>query len=219
MIPEKATLTRLRLIAITDAPTFGWAATERAALSALAAGLPALMLRERALSDEALLPIALRLKRQAEASGGLLIVNRRLDLAERVGADGVHLGAQGPTVAEARRRLGEGSLIGYSAHEEREALAALEAGADYVTFSPVYATPSKAGILEPVGLERLAALAARAPGRVVALGGINKTNLGDVMHAGAIGAALIRGVFGAEDPAAATRGLLDAISLATSNRT
>lgn len=198
-------LARLRLIAITDTLGRDWPAVERTAACALAAGLPALMLRERDLSDADLLPIALRLKTQAAAHGALLIVNRRLELARTVGAGAVHLGASGPTLAEARALLGEAVLLGYSAHAHAEALAALERGADYVTFSPVFATPSKAGILEPVGLEALANLARQAPGRVVALGGINEENYPEVLRAGAIGGAVIRAIFAAEDPAAVVR--------------
>lgn len=198
-------LTRLRLIAITDTLGGDWTALERKATTALAAGLPALLLRERALPDADLLPIARRLKAAADAHGALFIVNRRLELASVVGAGAVHLGATGPTLEEARAALGSGVLLGYSAHTHPEALDALARGADYVTFSPVFATPSKAGILKPVGLAALTALARQAPGRVVALGGIDERNYPEVLRAGAIGAAVIRAIFAAEDIASTVK--------------
>lgn len=198
----------LRLLAITDPGRSGWPATEQAAAAALAAGLPALMIRDRAASDAELLPIARRLQQKARAAGGLLIINRRLDVAAEVGAAGVHLGAQGPAIAQARALLGSDALIGYSAHAIPEALDALAAGADYVTFSPVFATPSKEGILAPVGLAPLAELARQAPGRVVALGGISLENIARVRQTGVAGAAVIRAVFCAPDPAKAVRELL-----------
>jgi thiamine-phosphate pyrophosphorylase len=199
-----------RLIAITDATSTpgGWSAILRLADAALGAGLPALMLRDKTLSDADLLPFARDLRQATRAAGALLIVNRRLDLARAIGADGVHLGATGPAIAEAREAMGPSLLIGYSAHAPGEALDALAHGADYVTFSPVFATPSKAGILEPVGIEALATLARQAPGRVIALGGIDRTNLAAVMQTGAAGAAVIRAVFGQANPAQATRELI-----------
>lgn len=209
MRPLDPRLGQLKLIAITDTPGGGWTAPERTACAALAGGLPALMLREREMTEEELLPIARRLKAAADAHGALLIVNRRLELARAIGAGAVHLGASGPSLAEARALLGEEVLLGYSAHRRVEALEALERGADYVTFSPIFATPSKAGILEPVGVEALAGLARQAPGRVVALGGIDEKNIAQVMRAGAAGAAVIRAIFAAADPAAAVRQLLD----------
>ena len=133
-----------------------------------------------------MLPIARRLKNCAEKTGALLIVNRRLELAKEIGADGVHLGARGPGIAGgAREKLGAAVLIGYSAHGVAEGLRALGAGADYVTLSPIFATPSKAGIFEPLGLEPLAELARQAPGRVIALGGISEENIEAVLRAGA----------------------------------
>ncbi len=201
----------LRLIAITDRNVLGMGDPVRAAEEALAGGLPTLMLREKDLPNDQLLPIANRLRRATARAGALLLLNRNLEVARGVGADGVHLGVDGPTIAEARRALGSDARIGYSAHDINEALRAFEDGADYVIFSPIFETPSKTGILRPVGLEALGRLAAEAPGPVVALGGIDATQLPSVLASGASGVAVIRAIFGTASPREATRALLELI--------
>lgn len=203
---------RLRLIAITDASVAPWPMLETRAIQAFQAGLPALMLREKAMSDEALMPIARRMCEAARAAHALLIVNGRLDLACRIGADGVHLGITGPTIHAVREQAGDEMLIGYSAHSHDEALHAFVEGADYVFYSPIFETPSKQGILDPLGLEALARLTAQAPGPVLALGGIGTEHVDAVLRAGAHGIAGIRMVFDTKDPAEAVRYLINQIS-------
>jgi thiamine-phosphate pyrophosphorylase len=202
---------RVRLIGIADAGLDSWEGLEARCRAALAAGLPALMLRDRsAAADADLLPAARRLAAAAREAGALLIVNRRLELARAIGAEAVHLGRTGgPTLEEARAALGEGIVAGYAAHSEAEAMAAFGAGFQYVTLSPIFETPSKPGA-EGVGLGRLEVLCGRAPGPVVALGGIDAGNAADAMRCGAAGVATIRGVF-ASDAAENVRGLLGSI--------
>jgi thiamine-phosphate pyrophosphorylase len=196
-----------RLIGILESPDGASAEMWRQVEAALAAGLPALMLRQRQGTDEAPRPLAMRLRNLTAETGALFLMNRRLDLAVECGADGVHTGQHGIKPATLRAALGPERLIGYSAHGKAEALAALGQGADYVTFSPIFDTPSKRGLLTPVGLEPLRDLCAEADKPVIALGGIGQSNLGEVLEAGAHGAAMIRGVFapGGDAGAAVTR--------------
>lgn len=197
-------------MAITDRTVVG--GTDRllpAIREAVAGGLPALMLRERhELPEEELLSLVRQIRTITRDAGTLLIVNRHLELARTALADGVHLGAEGPTLREARRELGPSAILGYSAHSPREALRALEEGAHYVMFSPVFDTPSKRGILKPVGLAALTQLARDAPGPVIALGGIDGSNLAEVAATGAAGIAVIRAIFAATSPRSATAQLL-----------
>ena len=167
------------------------------------------MLRDKDLPEEQILPLARQLRAMTAKSGTLLILNRRPRIARAVGADGVHLGVDGPTIAQARNELGADAIVGYSAHAVNEALAAFEQGADYTTFSPIYETPGKSDILQPVGLEALERLAGHAPGPVIALGGINAANIEDVAKTGAAGVAVIRAIFGAAAPGKATARLLE----------
>lgn len=194
----------------------------RAVRSAALAGLPAVLLRAHELSPGARMELALRLRESLEGTDARLFVSRDLEAARAVAADGVHLGERGPSLEEARRAAGEHSLLGWSAHSEAEALRAFEEGADYVFFSPIFETPAKslAGeassadppAREPVGLERLAALARMAPGKVIALGGIDAGNAAEAIRAGAAGVALLRAILPAPDPGAATRATLERIS-------
>ena len=200
---------RLRLIGIADPSAAGWEQLEPAAAQALQAGLPALMLRDRGLPDTAFEPIATRMRAATRAHGALLLLNRRFDIARRVDADGIHVGSGGPPIASLRRECRPDVLIGYSAHAGSEARQAFENGADYVFFSPIFETPSKQGILEPVGLEVLGVVAEETPGPVIALGGIDAGNGGAVMSSGASGVAMIRGIFSPErDAAQQTRKIL-----------
>lgn len=208
----QGTLQKLRLIAITDLQSMSTMAMEAAAGAALGAGLPALMLREPTMERETLMSLARRLRTLTRAAGSLLILNRRLDLADGIEPDGVHLGKDGPTIQEVRASFGPEMMIGYSAHGEIEALDAFAAGAHYVFLSPIFETPSKRGILNPVGLVRLSAFAKRAPGPVIALGGISLENVGQVMETGAHGVAVLRAVLGAPDPASVTRKMMERIS-------
>lgn len=201
-------LASLSLLAITDRHVIGMGSLVAAAREALDAGLPSLMLREKDLPEEDILPIAGELRAETARFGALLIVNRRLSLARAIGADGIHLGADGPTIHEARHALGPDAIIGYSAHGVDEALRAFAAGSHYVLLSPIYPTPGKAGIMDAIGLDPLRRLAARAPGPVLALGGVGLGQLREVAAAGASGVAVIRAVFGARSPRDATRALL-----------
>lgn len=196
------------ILAITDRSIIGMGGLVNSAAAAVAGGLPALMLREKDLPEEEYLPVASRLRTVTARGGCKLILNRRPEIARAVGADGVHLGRDGPALRDVRARLGPEMILGYSAHDMNEALGAFESGADYVIFSPIYETPGKRGILQPVGTDSLGRLVAAAPGPVIALGGIASANIVEVARTGASGFAAVRAVFGAGDPATAVRDLL-----------
>ena len=141
--------------------------------------------------------------------GAAVSVHDDIDAAEQVGA-GVHL-PSGSSPEAARARL-PNALIGVSAHSAEEASAVLDAGADYVTVSPVFPTASKPDYGPALGLEGLAAIVALAPGRVIALGGITAENAASCMSAGAYGVAVMGEVMRAADPQAAVEALLRAMN-------
>jgi len=145
--------------------------------------------------------------------GALVMAHEDIGAVEAVSAAGVHLPA-GSDPAAARRRLPRG-LIGVSAHSENEAGAQLRAGADYVTLSPIFLTDSKPGYGPALGLDALAAAAAKAPGPIVALGGITPHNAAACLAAGARGVAVMGEIMRAADPEATIRQLLQAISSKT----
>jgi thiamine-phosphate pyrophosphorylase len=172
---------------------------------AVAGGVTAVMLREPDLGAGPLLALAAEILPRVRAEGALFLVNDRIDVALACGADGVHLRRTSLAPDAARGLLPPGSLLGVSTHEETEVRDAFAAGADYVVFGPVFATPSKAGILEPRGVEESARVAAAAPGPVLALGGVTPANLPELVRAGCPGAAAIRALLAAADPADAAR--------------
>jgi len=141
----------------------------------------------------------------ARARGAVFIVNDHLDLAIEAGADGVHLGQDDISVEAARAAWG--GLIGRSTHSLDQALEAQRQGVDYIGVGPVYATPTKPG-RPAVGLELLQAVASAISIPWFAIGGIDSSNLEDVLAAGASRVAVVRAVCEAPEPAAASRALL-----------
>jgi thiamine-phosphate pyrophosphorylase len=180
-----------------------------AALSLAPPGLVAVHLREKDLGGAALLRLARRLLDVCRARGQRLLVNDRLDVALAAGADGVHLPSAGVPPAEARRLLGGAALVGVSCHGAGDVRRALEGGASFATFGPVWDTPSKRPFGAPVGLAALAE-AARQGLPLVALGGVEPANAAEAFRAGAAGVAAIRAWLVGDDPAGAVRALASA---------
>jgi len=144
-----------------------------------------------------------------ERYGATVMAHGDLDSVIATGAGGVHLPG-GSDPAAARALLPHG-LIGASAHGGVEAKALLDAGADYVTISPIFLTDSKPGYGPALGLAGLAAAARTAGGPVVALAGINPANARSCIEAGAAGIAVMGEVMRAGDPEATVRALIRAI--------
>jgi thiamine-phosphate pyrophosphorylase len=179
---------------------------------ALRGGLRAVQLREKDLDGCQLFELASELRNVTLEFGAKLLINDRVDIAVAVGADGVHLGRGSLPVAVARRILGSTQLIGYSAHGLEEARLAEHDGADFITFGPVFATPSKASYGEPLGLERLTEVARNLAIPVFALGGVKLLSAGNVLSAGARGIALISAIISAQDPTTETETFLKIIA-------
>jgi thiamine-phosphate pyrophosphorylase len=167
------------------------------------------------MNSRQLFELAGELRNLTRIYGAKLLINDRIDIALAVGADGVHLGRAGIPVPVARRILGSSEILGYSAHSGDEAVQAERDGADFITFGPVYATPSKVAYGEPTGLERLADVVRSLNIPVFALGGVKISSAHEVLAAGARGIALISGIIAASDPAAETEALLDIIASCT----
>ncbi|MFD3946522.1 thiamine phosphate synthase [Streptomyces sp. NPDC058579] len=137
--------------------------------------------------------------------GKLLAVNDRADVAHAIGSDVLHLGQNDLPVPAARKILGEDVLIGRSCHAESEVdAAAVEPGVDYFCTGPCWPTPTKPGRYAPgLGLVRYAA-ALEQDRPWFAIGGIDETNLDEVLDAGARRIVVVRAITEADDPAAAT---------------
>jgi len=171
--------------------------------SAAAAGVDWIQLREKDYSGRqwaTLLKESLQRVKRAGSSTRIL-VNDRLDVALACGAGGVHLSENGLPVRDAcrlrddffaARNQSAGFLVGLSCHSIGAALGAARAGADYIYFSPIFFTPSKANYGPPQGVERLARICAAVEIPVIAIGGITAENTAHCLHAGAAGIAGIR---------------------------
>lgn len=176
----------------------------RKVAAAAAAGMDWIQLREKDLSGKecaALTREALQRAAQVSFSRGRaarILVNDRLDIALAERAGGVHLGENSLPVEDARRVIAaaqpplQNFLVGASCHSLESALSAARAGADYVFFGPVFATPSKAEFGPPQGLERLAQVCRAVEIPVIAIGGITLENADQCLASGAAGIAAIR---------------------------
>jgi thiamine-phosphate pyrophosphorylase len=167
-------------------------------------GVDLVQIREKQLSDRELLRVLEEARAVTHRLGVPLVVNDRPDLAVLAGADAVHVGQEDLPVTEARRF---GVAVGLSTHAPKEVDAAR---ADYIGVGPIYATPTKEG--RPavgLGLVRHAAARARVPW--FAIGGIDATNVQDVVAAGATRIAVVRAIGNAADPEQAARELRRAL--------
>jgi thiamine-phosphate pyrophosphorylase len=176
--------------------------------AALAAGAPCIQVRAKGLTDREHLALASAVAERCREAGALCLVNDRVDVALASGADGVHLGADDFPVEVARRLAGERLLIGGTARDAATARGLVAAGADYLGVGPVYATTSKSGLPEPIGLDGLRTVAGAVDVPVIGISGITAARVSAVMDAGAHGVAVVGAVSDADDPAAATRELL-----------
>ena len=181
---------------LADAPELAGKLQLEKIAQAANAGVDWIQLREKDFSGRALAEFTARALALA-GSRSAVLVNDRVDVACSAGASGVHLGEHSLPAGEAKRFAvqlcaRENFLVGISAHSLEGALQAEKAGADYVIFGPVYATPSKAGFGEPQGTQRLREVCHRVAIPVLAIGGITLENTGDCLAAGAAGIAAIR---------------------------
>jgi len=180
----------------------------------LGAGLRAVQLREKDLEARELLALAGGLRESTRRHGARLLVNDRADVALAAGADGVQRTHLSLPVDALRAITPAGFLIGASAHSTSEAREAVDHGADFVVFGPVYDTPSKRRYGPPQGLAALESVARAVSRPVLAVGGLTPERVAEVLAAGAAGVAVIGAVYAAPRPADATKAFLDALGRA-----
>lgn len=172
--------------------------------AALQGGLSLVQYREKTSDDVVRLTHAQKLCQMCHHYGALFIMNDRVDLALAVEADGVHLGQQDVPIALARQQLGPHRLIGRSTTNADEMQRAIAEGADYIGVGPVYETPTKAG-KAAAGLDYVQYAAKNASIPWFAIGGIDPSNLNDVLEAGAQRVAIVRAIMQSEQPTLVTQ--------------
>ena len=171
----------------------------------IAGGATFIQLREKTDSPKAFFEDATAALRVAREAGVTLIINDRVDIALAVGADGVHLGQTDMPVTPARSLLGPQAIIGYSTHNIAQVKAALDLPIDYLAFGPIFETRSKQNPDPVAGLDALRnvrAIAGNLP--IVAIGGIQRSNLSTVLSTGADSAAIISEILTTPDNIAKT---------------
>ena len=198
------------LYVILDGQASGGRRLDELLDAVLAGGCRLVQLREKTMPLAGLLPIAQVLRRRCREAGALFIVNDRVDLALAVEADGAHVGQDDLPAREARRLLPPPMILGVSTHNPDQARRARDDGADYVAVGSMFPTGSKIGF-ELVGPELVRRVRADIPVPLVAIGGITRDNVGQVIEAGADAVAVISAIGSARDPAAAVRGFLETI--------
>jgi len=166
-------------------------------------------LREKCLDDEQLLALARAVKEITDRFGVPLIINDRADIAVAAGAAGAHLGLCDGDLRAARVLLGPDKILGATARTVEQALAAEAAGADYLGSGAVFGSPTKADAVPmPLDLLREICAAVRIP--VVAIGGIDRTNIARLRGCGMAGFAVVSGIFGARNIEQSARELREA---------
>lgn len=173
---------------------------------AVMSGVTVFQLREKQADYEHFKMIALRIKPICKEYGVPLIINDNVKLAKEIDADGVHLGQDDLDITSAREYLGQDKIIGVSAHNVAEALAAQQGGADYLGSGAAFVTSTKtdAGAIDR---KVLADIAHTVKIPVVAIGGINAENITQLQNLGLDGVAVVSAIFAAEDIPCAVREL------------
>lgn len=197
------------LYAIIDSQTLGGRNHLEVAGQLIRSGARTIQLRHKLDSKDEILAIAQKLKDLCSENGVLFIVNDHLDIALAVGADGLHLGQKDLPVRIARRLLPIDMIVGVSVTTARQAKAAEAAGADYIAVGSMYSTSTKE-TAKVVGLARLRKIRRAVSVPLVAIGGINRDNAGEVAAAGADAVAVISAILQAKDIEEAARQIIKA---------
>lgn len=178
--------------------------------AALKGGLTLVQYRDKTTNDEIRYDNARQLCQLCHDYDALFLVNDRVDLALAVNADGVHLGQTDLPIAVARQLLGPQRIIGRSTTHPQEMQNAIAQGADYIGVGPVYATPTKDKAAAGLEYVRYAQQQATLPW--FAIGGIDGTNLPEVLQAGAQQVAVVRAIMNAENPTQSVQNLLQQLT-------
>lgn len=194
------------LYAVTDRAWTKGQTLSQQVEQALKGGVTCVQLREKDMGDTEFLQEAreiLSLCRQYQVP---FIVNDNVEVAIACGADGIHVGQEDMAAGEVRRRIGEDMILGVSAHTVEEAQEAVRNGADYLGLGAVFPTSTKIDV-DQMPNETLRAICDAVDVPIVAIGGINRGNIGKLAGSGVDGAALVSAIFSAADIEAACREL------------
>ena len=195
------------IYALTDSNLRPDQSPQEIVAAALRGGARVAQLRDKGRPTPELIELARELRHLAHAADALFIVNDRVDIALASDADGVHLGPDDMSAADARRLLGPDKIVGVSVSSIAEATP-LAPYASYLGVGAIYGSTTKNDAGAPVGTERIREIATAFPNHpIVAIGGIGMTNIAEIAHSGAHSAAIISAIVCAENMEEATREL------------
>ena len=188
------------LYLVTDRGLARGRSTLEVVSAAVKGGATVVQLREKDCSTRKFIEEALNIRGFLMTHNVPMIINDRLDVAQAVKADGVHLGQTDMALEMARSILGDTMIIGISAESLQDAIEAEKGGADYLGVSPIYTTPTKTDTAPPLGLKGLRAIRKAVKLPLVAIGGLNRDNAAEVIRSGADGVAVVSAIVAAVDP-------------------
>ncbi len=186
------------LYAVTDRAWVGKQSLCEQVESALKGGATCVQLREKELNDAAFLDEAIEIGALCKRYGVPFFINDNVEIAIKCHADGIHVGQDDMKAAEVRKKVGDDMMIGVSAHSVEEALEAVKNGADCLGVGAVFSTSTKADA-NVLPKEILRDICAAVDIPVVAIGGINKSNISALSGSGVDGVALVSAIFGSDD--------------------
>lgn len=186
------------LYAVTDRAWVGKQTLLEQVEDALRGGVTCVQLREKELDEESFLEEAIRMRELCKKYGVPFIVNDNVEIALRCKADGIHVGQKDMDAGNVRALVGEDMLLGVSAQTVEQAIAAEQAGADYLGVGAMFSTATKADACE-VSRAVAKEICEKVQIPVVAIGGINQENLLELSGTGVDGVALVSAIFGAEE--------------------
>jgi len=178
------------------------AGNENDVLCAVSCGVEVVQYRNKNAETRRMYEEAVLLRKICLDCGCIFLVNDRVDIALATQADGVHLGQSDMPCLAARKLLGSESIIGVTVHNLAEALAAESMGADYLGVSPIFQTATKPDAGKPAGIRLIEEIRAQVTIPLIAIGGINHSNAGEVVRAGADGLCAISCVVAKENVSA-----------------
>ena len=199
------------LMLVTDRALAGGRPIVEVIAAAVRGGATVVQLREKTASTREFVELGRRVHKVLAPFRVPLLINDRVDVALAVLAEGVHLGQGDMDVADARRLLGPGAIIGRTVETMAQATAADRSEADYLGVSPVFPTPTKTDTGPAWGTEGLWRLRPIVRKPLVAIGGINEMNAARVLEAGAEGIAVVSAICAAPDPEATARRLREIV--------
>ena len=199
------------LYLVTDRNLSGGWSLQSIVEAAVRGGVTCVQLREKDCTTGEFIEQALSIHDFLKAEKIPLIINDRVDVAQAIKAEGVHLGQSDMPLSLARSILKDSMFIGISASSVEVAIEAEKGGADYIGVSPIFATPTKTDTAPPLGMKGLSRMRQAVKIPLVGIGGLNMNNAGDVIKNGGDGVAVVSAIVSADDPEKAARELKEVI--------